>query len=259
MIRRILAYSLFAFLLIHGAQATPVPGLTNQQLNILVAGEATALDLWLLVFTSPQPIQHGSLGQWTGSITDEGWQLNFSGRINGVPVGIQQFGNLGENDGVPVVGWRDTGFVGEEPITGVGRAIIDDVDFNQMLAVGMAGAGIATGAVAGQLLSCIFLSPIGCAVAGFSSPIITVMVGGSILASVMSDTTVTSRPDGSWDASTGASGSGISIRETQRGNPDGGVQIDAAVSNPEPASIALLVSALAGFVGLRLICRRRAV
>lgn len=94
----------------------------SAQLNSLTALEATSDDLIAAVAT----LQGGSqpLGQWSGSVTSAGWNLQFMGQINQVQTTISQTGTF--NGGH--ITWVDSGMLGDQPITGSGSFEVAQID-----------------------------------------------------------------------------------------------------------------------------------
>lgn len=99
------------------------PELTNQDVNTLVAMEATQSALVVVALNADQPIAVQSLGTWTGTIGSSGWSLTFTGSMNGVPLSISQAGllDLAGND----VTWTNTGIYGSTSFTGSGMYELD--------------------------------------------------------------------------------------------------------------------------------------
>ena len=85
--------AIFTFLLSGISNATPIPStMSNQDINTLVALEATQNSLVVIALGLEVPIQAQSLGSWTGIIDPSGWSLEFLGNLNGMPLSIAQSG-----------------------------------------------------------------------------------------------------------------------------------------------------------------------
>lgn len=106
------------------ALASPLPsGFTNQDVNALVALEATQNDLVILAHRANQLVPAQFLGMWTGTVTSDGWALAFSGHVNGISASINQVGALDLPGGKAT--WTDSGLFGSTPFTGSGTFEID--------------------------------------------------------------------------------------------------------------------------------------
>ena len=105
-------------------RATPIPaGMTNQDVNTLVALEATQNTLTLLAFGLNQPVPMQTLGTWVGIINATGWSLGFSGSLNSVPLSITQSGLLDTANGLAT--WTESGLLGSEALIGSGQILFD--------------------------------------------------------------------------------------------------------------------------------------
>lgn len=99
------------------------PDLTAQDVNALVALEATQFDLVATAYSTHHPFSRGILGTWSGTIDAHGWDLSFAGRFNGTPLSIHQVGLLDlPNDQAT---WIDTGMYDSIAVGGSGSIEFD--------------------------------------------------------------------------------------------------------------------------------------
>jgi len=90
---------------------------TGQQLNTLISQEATENLVSLLGINLGEPVA----GTWSGTVTDSGWQLTFTGSIAGQATQITENGTLGGKKGNDA-SWSDSGAVGTTSVSGSGTA-----------------------------------------------------------------------------------------------------------------------------------------
>jgi len=143
------------------ARADVIPSLlTPRDVNTLIALEAAGNDL----LTSMYGVgfaQQQMLGDWTGTITDGGWNLSFTGTLNGTLLTIHQTGTLNLAGGV--ASWTDFGLFGSSSIGGFGTFHLDPiweqiffdtpVDATQDLFASIIGLGVIGNMVSGASIA----------------------------------------------------------------------------------------------------------
>lgn len=99
------------------------PEMTAQDLNALVAMEATQNDLVAVAARINQQVLPQQLGTWVGTVDASGWSLTFSGQINNTLLTISQTGILDlANDRAT---WIDSGLLGNTQLSGSGSIEFD--------------------------------------------------------------------------------------------------------------------------------------
>jgi hypothetical protein len=143
------------------------PALTDQQINTLVALEATQNETSSLTLKYGQPMT----GSWSGNVTSTGWNLTFTGSINGQGTSITENGTLNNT----TASWKDNGTVGGTGFSGSGTAIVNGSTVKWKQQVG--GDPIPIIKII-QLIVCI-VSPSNCKVATMVSAIFGVSLMSS--------------------------------------------------------------------------------
>jgi len=95
--------------------------LTGQQVNVLVSQEATQN---VVTYLTTQSGGNSLTGTWSGSVTDQGWNLSFSGSINSQAASLAESGALKGK----VASWTDSGTVGSNNVSGSGTATLTSGD-----------------------------------------------------------------------------------------------------------------------------------
>lgn len=130
------------------------PELTNQELNTLVALEATqnVLILGALhVNQTIQAVQEQTFGTWSGTIDDDSWNLQFDGSINDIFLTANQTGVLDLSAGLAT--WDTTGVLGTETFLGNGTIEFDPTWQQVVFGIGVAGVQvISASTIVGGLL-----------------------------------------------------------------------------------------------------------
>lgn len=241
--------AMFAVTFSPATYGTPLPPeMTAQNLNTLVALEATANDIQFLGLSFDLPIANQTVGTWSGIIEPNGWSLQLSGSLNGVPLSISESGSLNLSAGI--VTWTDSGSFGLNPLTGSGQMLLDP-SWLQIISEGLFDAGV----IGLQGLS-VATGP-GVAVAGMASAVV-IKVGEKVIDDECTETgTVTTTTQGVGIAYHGIPGPNNSnpIEIVQNGTFSDGTTVSFEVTIvPEPTTVTLF-SIGGGLVGLHLLLR----
>jgi len=231
------------------AEATLLPPeLTDQDINTLVALEATQNTLLLTALHLNQPYTNDQyLGRWSGNISLSGWSLEFSGVLNGTDLSITQTGvlDLANNKAT----WINSGHFGLDVLAGDG-SILFDPSWTEVL------FGIAVGAVQVMNATTVVGGVVGVIVSGL---LIAGEVGmeeaaadvkGKIEKKENQQTKVSSEI--TMKSSTFSPDPLLDVRFTQTGFLDpttGRTTFEAQSSTvPEPSTIVLMVTGMAALV-----------
>jgi hypothetical protein len=236
------------------------PEITPRQLNALVAMMATTNVVSVLIGIAPSVVRFGDVGRWTGSITDSGWDLTFSGSLTpGNPTSFRQTGVLDLQNGR--ASWTDVFPIGggfEFPQQ-FGSGHIDfDPDWAQVIFDVSLAAGVSAicKVAPGKLCDAATLTAVGLSTAeanviagNWIGDAVSTMLGTGAAAELDSNFTgsVPRSDGGVRDVSTGASGTIF---------PDGSVDVHT-FNEPEPATFILFGTGVVVLLVYRYQCERR--
>ena len=110
---------LIAALVSLGSQAF-ADSFTSDQIVALVSTQAIMFDVTAVAFANRQPLA-GEFGDWSGSVTSSGWNLNFLGNLSGTSLSFNQIGTLdlvNQN-----ASWTVSGSFGNKLVNGSGSVV----------------------------------------------------------------------------------------------------------------------------------------
>jgi len=249
--------SILASLCTGTASATLIlsPELTAQDVNALVALEATQYGLAATAFSVNQSVSAQPLGTWSGTIDSSGWNLTFSGQLNGTGMSIVESGQLDLTNNQAT--WTDTGMFGSAAITGSGNVMLDP--FWKTFWKVVAGVTI----VGAQTLTTVGSAGTTAVLDKFLSVGSATIINGLIDDAFQTQSTVQKSPGTTasllGSSAMTSSSSSLQVAMVQFGTLDqatGSAEF-SSTATPEPASLGLLGVGFGLFIGLSLARRAR--